>query len=362
MLLTLSFSRYLKSHQSKKLSNSFRLNVKIWGRDHLEYKLARGYRLPVYGTNSYITPKNKYEYGILHTPIGIEEDEYIFQNKCLPIAIILAYHHHISEENGHGSEQQKKFAKLSRKKTASSNILLKAGGNLMHQEVTSLLTSLDLPVEGPYLLHEIIPKIADHLNVQISIFNPQNEAFRTYMYPTEFDKTRRQLFLQEEDIENTNEKHVNVITLIRTFFLRHKFVCPACKKMLKSKQFRHLCRNKRSGESCFSCRKFVKTTDTKWHKGNEFLFCKCIAGDKDEKFVCPRCACYAPSPECLEDHLKMCGKTIKGYKCEKGCGKWTYTNSVYPTTESLKKSHICNLYVYNLHQRHLFLKPISCLI
>ena len=298
-------------------------------------------------------------YGILKTPIGSHGDEQLFEKKCLPIAIILAFKHHLSEEDEKDSkkklEAKTNFLKMSRKKPGYDNILLsKTGAKMLHDEVTTLLSNLDLPLEGPYQLHEIVPKIADSLQAQISIFSKQNEAFCTYMYPAKFDKTRRQLYLQEEEWnEKTKDRHVNVITLLQMFYKRNSFFCPSCKQILKSKQHRHICRNRRTGSSCFFCRRFLRTSDTKCSTSNSFLFCQSISENSNEKHRCPRCRCYGMSRKCLKDHMTHCGKTFKGYKCERECGKWTYTNSANPTREDVERNHVC--FRYYLHQRHMFI-------
>lgn len=248
---------------------------------------------------------------------------------------------------------------MSRKKKGCERILFsRPGAKMLNDEVQTLLSNLDLPLEGPYQLHEVVPKIADSLQVQISIFSKQNESFCTYMYPAKFDKTRRQLYLQEEEgDEKTKNRHVNVITLLQMFYNRNKFFCPSCKQILKSKKFRHICRNRATGSSCFFCRRFLRTAETKSSKSNEFLFCKTICESTNEKHRCPKCRCYGQSLGCLDDHLIHCGKSVKGYKCEKACGKWTYTNSANPTPALVKRNHIC--FRYYLHQRTMLFLLVS---
>jgi hypothetical protein len=341
-------NRFLNSNATLKLDNSFCVYFKVLSVQHVNYAFHRRGPLMIVGCE-----------GQSNTPGTLEidtEGATELMNKCLLTHIILGKllceargatnHHQLALllslcKQKKRSYQKHYFTKKKRSPISEERIVQarKRGLFLLKSKVQKLISDCDLPLMGPYDVHEVLPKICEVLDIQVQIIcGLQTKNASLLSFPPTFDNSKIQIVL-----EKLYDHHVTLISNLKSFFGFHKKrVCFECSKTFHH-SYRHFCTKKKI---CFACRRFFSSKDTEIRNDRFFEYCD---GEIEEKFLpvpseCTTCNFVSITKNCQDMHKKLCavGKNSKGrlgYFCNV-CQK--HFRQGFSCSEDAQLNHICD--------------------
>jgi len=324
-------NQYLISNRHLSLDKTFKVYLKILSAQHS--KINRIRKPP---------KKKKRTFGKLHVgsrteafkaywaidcPNNIKDFENVFDNKCLPLCLVLANSQHNYYQN-----LDKDFlymaqinSKLYKKQKHAAQLIL--------DHLENLYRTTNLSKEGPYELSKTMEILSETYKCQFFVFEGTLETKLIIRYPAEYNSDLKPIFLYKLFDSN----HVIFIKNIHSFYKQKLKICLSCKKSFKTQNYRHFCK---STKSCFACHRFFRTTSTFYHSKLDYLFCDRYTTSESSR-LCNICNVTLYSKSCAKQHKHLCNsKGFFGFKCLK-CSRFTYRQGNLNSLE-MKKKHICD--------------------
>jgi len=332
--------QFLISNQTLKLDETFKVYLKVLSIDHMNFRNTSARRTHTKRTTAFykkhygarVRPQKRFNYfWALDVPdFSNEPMKSILKNKCFISATILG----LLQNAFYKSERNDtRFLHLQR---LNSTCLKKKNyaGNLLVKEINDLLSTTNLPKNGPYELEKTAEILHNSFNCQFFIFDGLDNSNKLkFIYPPIYDDSLIPIYLYEP---HENPNHVVFIQNLNSYFKANLKICFACKKTFVTQNYKHFCKEKKS---CFSCRRFFSSSTTYVHEKLSKLFCdKDITNEKS--FLCSICNVTCYSNHCFLGHKLLCaGQGTFGFKCLK-CQKFTYRYGNLNGTD-LKSQHKC---------------------
>lgn len=323
-------NQYLVSNKTLQLDNTFKVYLKILSSQHSAIK---------HSAMKIGKKKKKKGYGRLHVGCSENESKFKwaidvpqhsswFKNKCLLVSTILG----LSQHDFYKSKC-KDFLYMTyvqSKNYKKQTYALK----LLKDKLFELSDLTKLPDDGPYHLTSTIKILSRIYNCQFFIFEGllKNGSHLVIRYPSNFDCSLKPIFL----FKKFNSSHIIFIRNIDSFFKEFGKTCLVCKKVFRSRVYKHFCKER---PSCFACHNFLMMETTFYHsKLNYFCDSKI---SKTEPVLCNICNVTLSSNLCKLAHKRLCNsKGFFGYKCL-SCQKFTYKYNNY-NSQQIKELHKCN--------------------
>ena len=265
--------------------------------------------------------------GIIDCPLGSPAHPKIFEDKCVLIAIVLGI-----LKNLNPTEFQivrKLFYKHSSKKQKNQSAAI------LEDAFESICKMCEFAREGPYVLEDLLPKIATIFNIQIHVIRSMEGSCADLLsFPSvlSYEKPRIYLYL----ISNT---HIVFIENLKAFFRYHKkIVCFDCKRFFG--YFYRLTHRCQKQNTCFNCDGIIQTNGTFLQTDELSKFCDSkLVQNHITKFNCQNCNLTFETSLCYNNHQIQCVKNTKGWKCL-ACGIFQ-TGSSKAVCEQLQREHKC---------------------
>lgn len=335
---------YLKSYETMRLSNSFKINAKILSIKHVDDLERRSKKFKK--NINYGVPKTKK----LKRKVKWHFDlSYLDQNNlknCLLQSLVVA-----NELNLHLEEKTSKFL-LMRKIFRGTPAQQKKALCLINDGASKLANLLSIPVIGPHSLDEIADKVVTLYGCQINLINSATKQFFA-SYPPKFDATKRQFYFLVT-IQNGEVSHADPIENIVTFFNKFGYFCKFCQKRFSGKNYQHKCN---FTESCNSCHRPFNQANFYLNKFEKTFYCSARLNPQIEK-QCAKCNFIVKNQDCEKHHLKsVC---FRGYLCV-SC-KHSIPFKKVADLDKMVASHICGVKICSFCNQKKFdnhLCPLS---
>jgi hypothetical protein len=260
--------QFLISNQTLKLDETFKVYVKVYSIDHMNFKKTLPKRMQPKRTKAFykkhygarIKPVKKFNYfWALDVPDSFPSEpiKNVFKNKCLISATIMG----LTQNEYFKSERKDTRFLYLQNINSVCNKKKNHAGNLLLKEIENLLTNTGLPQHGPYELQSTTEILSKIYKCQFFIFDGiDNSNQLKYMFPPIYDDSLVPIYLFEP-LENPN--HVVFIRNLNSYFKGNVKICFACKKTFLTYNHKHFCKEKKS---CFSCRRFFSSNITYLHE------------------------------------------------------------------------------------------------
>lgn len=338
-------NRFLNSNASLRLDNSFCIYFKVLSVQHVNYAFHRRGPLMVVGCQGGENTPGTLEF---NTP-----DDEFFQNKCLIMHIALGIFKHeaIFSKNYRKFSlllnicyKQKKQSLTHKHSTLKKRPLLSPAKinlakKMLRSKVEEIIDRCHLPTEGPYNVHDVLPKIAEAYNFQVHIICGLHAKVGSLLsFPPSFDDSKTQIVL-----EKIGNQHVTLVSNLKMFF-RHfnKCICFECSKTFYHK-YKHICAKRKT---CFACHRFFSNERTQLENDAFFKYCDGAieANMLPVPNICDTCNSISLTISCTIAHKTLCGlksnsKGRMGYNCQK-CDK--HFNLGFSNAEEARQNHVCN--------------------
>jgi hypothetical protein len=319
------------------LNDTFKVYVHVLSVDHVQFKKRhprgkqKNTRKKHYGASDILNHNNlKYVWAI-DIPSGFENNENIFENKCLLMCIILG---HLQNEFYKSNRKDRRFFYAKKINNKNKNERTYAG-NILKKEMIAVLEALNLDNYQLLTLEEISKAMSEFYQCQIFLFDGiENSSKLKFMYPSQLQDHLEPIFLYEPF---ENKQHVILIKNLNSYFKANKKVCFQCRRTFKDSRYLHRCHRK---TTCFACRRRFKTIATYSHEKLEPNFCDVNVNPNIKNAYCSLCNVNLMTEHCKKGHKLLCnGKGRFGWKCLK-CKRFTcrYQNL---TSNELKNRHKC---------------------
>ena len=234
----------LQSFQSMRLDESFRINLKIVGLDHMATKQIGLSNGALYAGVPPIHLKHSF---ILPVPRGYANHEDAFHNRCLPLSIILGLY-----ATKGGQERDPKFHERwcqmaticgrgqqsrTRNHDSACKILHETFQSLCLQQGGSVLDDEAQDTE------KICKFFSDKFNVNVILHVNDLRDSIHYSYPPKFDNTMARLDLHGVIDGIRKSIHFGAITALQSYKAEFSLRCMLCNKLKSSKGYIHKCPN-----------------------------------------------------------------------------------------------------------------------
>lgn len=358
-------SNTLRSHQSLALDSGFDITLKVITVNHARHlermylqKVAENYKhFPrpstpeLVGATKRVPTDLKFQSAQnSYDPANTPE---LPKNSCVIACLTLGLYQAYSQVNRADSTKFKSEAedfkvlsnvRLSRKRVAIQKTY-KQAVLLLCEKMQILAEVLQEDVEGPHVLQNVIQKMSQIYNVQISVYAHMGTE-RIHREPKTLDRSLPHILLYKSLLEEDIIDHILLIFKPYTLFSHRALPCHLCSKM-DNGQAGHKClaRGETSREAlqCFTCRRYIsnennpdtsKILEAKLAP-HKFCFQESLALEK-----CSHCNLTAKNKNCLQTHKAskfLCGR---GVVCQ-GCDKFLYLSGTYRTIEARLAEHKC---------------------
>ncbi len=313
------FHSYLKSHETMRLSDSFKVNAKLLSVRHANMleKTNKKFRKDIH-------------YGMKRSHVSERKQKWQFllnksQDNCLLQSLTIAYFQCLALE----STGDNTFLKMKRLHSGTKK-QRQLAQDLICEKTELLAEKLQVPLAGPHTLETVAPPMTAFYQCQIHVFAKGTMKWQR-SFPAEQDDTKRQIYLLATT-NNEEIEHVEPIENIITFFNKFGKWCRYCKTTTTSPSYEHYCKKV---NMCFSCHRKPVCSDTYTNKFERHFFCD-SKGEKD-KSTCETChALVEVETLCYSHHKKkVCGR---GYTCQ-SCK--TYIPAINKSIAQIKETHQC---------------------
>lgn len=337
-------NNFLNSAENLRLDDSFIIYFKTVSTDHVNYKKHR--RGPVVLLGSAVEES-------LPGQLDIDPShDLLFKDKCILTHVLLGLMRfekslsnfflllNICSPHSKTKVMNENLKPIKRKKQTAKNIN-RAKEELLNR-MQGLISECGFSPEGPYDVHEVLPKMASKLNIQIHLINSiQSKQAAVDSFPTEFDATRPQIILFR-----TSPEHASYVYDLRaTFRYFKKQVCFKCKETFWF-NYQHVCKK---SNTCFGCRKTFQMPGDTQQVDPFFEFCdsQMEAAMLDVPAQCDKCNIPITTENCFASHKKICGisdtsKGKAGFYCEKCQTFFGRNRSGFANSQEAKEKHVCD--------------------
>ncbi len=311
---------YLKSHETFRLNNSFKVNAKVLSLRHaseLEKRNPRFRKDIHYGARGKdLRPrKERWQFGL-----GESGD----QNNCLLNSLVVAYYNCLYMED----TNRETFLKMKKIQCGSQKQKLEAM-MLINNETKNLAQSLGVSLQGPHTLETVAPLVNEHWNCQIHLFNMGTKKWHT-SFPLETDDTKKQFYLIGS-LSNEEIEHVAPIENIWSFYNKYGKYCRYCRVTCTGNNYEHRCRKI---NYCNCCHRKFADQATYLNKVETKFYCLSKMDSKEPR-KCEKCNMLVHEA-CIDHHLKkVCSRGFTCNKCE------VFTPANRKSVEEIKKYHVC---------------------
>jgi hypothetical protein len=324
-------NHFINSNAELNLSQNFQIYCKILSYSHFLWPKNRRKQTKTLGCKTGDEKLNIS--GIAEIDRGFPGNESIFENKCLLTSVLLCFYANEffrtkKDDNTH-LLLQPLYKKSVIKKTKVSMKMKIAAGELLLEKVNNLISILKLPLNGPYVESEVIPKLCEYFNSEIHIIKSNQEKVSIIeSYPSpEWHNNLQQIFLFP-----TEENHVVPVINAKLFFNQNKHVCLVCKITFAEK---HSCPNRK--KMCSKCCCYFADRNTLIQDNLPFRFCLSnLEIPLPDPVICSLCNFSFLSATCFENHKKICGikakKSRRGFYCD-NCKTFNQTNIIHVCKE-----------------------------
>lgn len=338
-------NNFLNSAENLRLDDSFIIYFKTVSAEHVNYKKHRRGPVVLLGAGSdeslpgqlnirqSLDSFFKDKCILSHIVLGLMRFETNSTNKFFLLLNICGPHPktRVRSENGKLVKQTKPTEKnVSRATAELSNQLLR------------LISKCGFLHDGPYDVHEVLPKIAESLNIQIHLIHSiQSKQAAIDSYPDHFDSARPQIVLYR-----TSQEHASYVYDLKVAFRYFKKqVCFKCKETFWF-NYQHVCKK---SDTCFSCRKTYQQPSDCPQVDQFFETCDSQIETSMLEFPlqCEKCNIPITTQKCFLGHKKICGisessKGKAGFYCEKCNTFFGRNRSGFANSKEAKEMHICD--------------------
>lgn len=330
--LMVNFNRFVNSNQSLPLlEKSFAVYFKVLSNAHVNHPNHRRKRVPIRATVGGASSNIFLPGGVISIPKSYPDHKNIFDQNCLTTSVVL----------GHLKlKKVEKYLKIKKMFYVRSKRQQKIeAGDLLSKLTNELCRECGLSDRGPYEVSEVLPKIVDHLNIQVHVILTMDGVTPTLMsFPPGNNKELPRIYLQLEN------DHINLIDNLQSFFLYHKrSICFDCKTFFSNHWRKtHRCRK---SFCCFNCHGTIITEKTITVQYESTVFCDSkIPECQNIDLTCNKCNLPFKTELCFKNHEKLCSSNALGWKCL-DCGIFESAFN-QQTNQELQSKHVCGIKQY----------------
>jgi hypothetical protein len=326
------FNRFINSNEELRLDQGFAVYFKVFSYDHTLWPKSRRKNKAQRTLGCKQTDSEHKIAGCLEIA-GFPGEENAFKNQCLLISVIIC--HFVNEFYQTKDTTFETLKALWSKTKRSSKKKKIEAGQILQREMQHVITSLTLPVDGPYDMATTIPKLCNHFSCQIHVIkSTQEEDANLESFPDEvWQDNVKQIFLFQ-----SNPGHVQPVINLKSYVNQNNQFCLICKKTF-TPFYRHLCSYKE--KSCFLCNSYFAKEDTLRQENLPFSYCfSKLDPQLSTPIVCEICNYKFPTRRCFTNHKRVCGVKSRrgriGYFCDT-CNKFIKGNS----SLKVREDHQC---------------------